>query len=90
MTVVFLIGSSGKPSSQTSGPSSTGGAQSVGTVAPSSNSSSSISHDPPRIPLADFKKLYDDPAKRPLIIDLRPQDDLRSGTHQWCRVFPGR
>ncbi|MDQ6693776.1 MAG: rhodanese-like domain-containing protein [Chloroflexota bacterium] len=34
---------------------------------------------PPRIALADFKKMYDDPAKRPLIIDVRGKDVYDQG-----------
>lgn len=32
-----------------------------------------------RIPLADFKALYDDPAKRPLIIDVRTATSYEQG-----------
>ncbi len=34
---------------------------------------------PPRMPLADFKALYDDPAKRPLVIDVRAKDAYETG-----------
>ena len=33
----------------------------------------------PRMALADFKALYDDPAKRPLIIDVRAKENYDQG-----------
>ncbi len=35
--------------------------------------------DAPRMPLAEFKKLYDDPAKRPIIVDVRPKTAYDQG-----------
>ncbi len=34
---------------------------------------------PPRMSMDDFKALYDDPAKRPMIIDVRPSDAYNEG-----------
>ncbi|MDQ2808773.1 MAG: rhodanese-like domain-containing protein [Chloroflexota bacterium] len=34
---------------------------------------------PPRMPLAEFKALYDDPAKRPVIVDVRAADAYAQG-----------
>ncbi len=35
--------------------------------------------EPVRMPMADFKALYDDPAKRPLIVDVRANDRYAEG-----------
>ena len=35
--------------------------------------------DPPRMSLESFKQLYDDPAKRPMIIDVRAADNYAQG-----------
>ncbi|MFL5734203.1 MAG: redoxin domain-containing protein [Chloroflexia bacterium] len=42
----------------------------------------------PRMPLDDFKKLYDDPAKRPLIIDVRAKEAYDAGHIEGAISFP--
>jgi len=42
----------------------------------------------PRMPLADFKALYDDPAKRPLIIDVRAKEAFDAGHIKGAESFP--
>ncbi len=44
--------------------------------------------DPPRMPLAEFKALYDDPAKRPMIIDVRDQNAFNEGHIAGAVSFP--
>jgi len=43
---------------------------------------------PPRMTLADFKALYDDPAKRPLIIDVRAKEAFDAGHIKGSISFP--
>ncbi len=43
---------------------------------------------PPRIPLAEFKALYDDPARRPLIIDVRSPESYQAGHIKGAISFP--
>jgi hypothetical protein len=43
---------------------------------------------PPRISLADFKALYDDPSTRPLIIDVRSKDLYDAGHIKGAISFP--
>lgn len=44
--------------------------------------------EPPRITLADFKALYDDPAKRPMIIDVRAAQAYDQGHIKGAISFP--
>jgi hypothetical protein len=43
---------------------------------------------PPRIPLAEFKALYDDPARRPYIIDVRAIESYQAGHIKGAISFP--
>lgn len=45
-----------------------------GTPAPTT-----AANTPPRMAIGDFKALYDDPAKRPLIVDVRPVASYAEG-----------
>ena len=47
---------------------------STGTVSPTADANT-----PPRMAIGEFKTLYDDPAKRPLIIDVRPVASYAEG-----------
>ena len=40
------------------------------------------------MPLADFKALYDDPAKRPLIIDVRAKEAFDAGHIKGAESWP--
>jgi 3-mercaptopyruvate sulfurtransferase SseA len=46
------------------------------------------STDPPRMSLEAFKALYDDPAKRPLIIDVRAAESYAAGHITGSISFP--
>ena len=54
--------------------------------------SSTIAPDPateaPRISMEEFKALYDDPAKRPMIIDVRPVGGYDAGHIRGAISFP--
>src|SRR5207302_485158 len=53
----------------------------AGTTTPTSD-------EPPRISLPDFKALYDNPAKRPFIIDVRSRDFYEEGHIKGAISFP--
>ncbi len=53
-----------------------------------SDNQTKIPDDAPRIAMQDFKKLYDDPAKRPVIIDVRKKDDYQEGPIKGAISFP--
>jgi len=59
-------------------------AQPSGTPQPTAAAGS----DPPRIPLDEFKALYDDPAKRPMIIDVRAAASYDEGHITGAISFP--
>jgi hypothetical protein len=73
------------------GGAATAGTQTAGTSANGSTSGSTTDNqaaaptaaaqasDPPRMSLETFKQLYDDPAKRPLIIDVRAAQSYQEG-----------
>ena len=44
--------------------------------------------EPPRISLEDFKALYDDPARRPLVIDVRSPATYEEGHIEGAISFP--
>ncbi len=85
--VVFLLASNsngGSASTSTGSSSSSnnppaGNTGSSGSSSQGGQSSSSSSSTPPRMPLADFLKQYNDPAKRPYIIDVRSVDQYNEG-----------
>jgi hypothetical protein len=60
------------------------GAASQPTTAPAAQSGT----EAPRMPLADFMALYNDPAKRPLIIDVRAKDAYDAGHISGAVSFP--
>lgn len=47
-----------------------------------------VAGEPPRIPLQEFKALYDDPARRPLILDVRGRDLYLEGHIKGAISFP--
>lgn len=52
------------------------------TAAPSNNNTpaaTTAANVPPRMAIGEFKALYDDPAKRPLIVDVRPVASYAEG-----------
>jgi hypothetical protein len=58
------------------------------TVATQPTSTPTEESPPPRMSLQDFKALYDDPAKRPLIIDVRDPDTYAEGHIEGAISFP--
>jgi 3-mercaptopyruvate sulfurtransferase SseA len=80
----------------TSGGGATGGSGTTGganTSVPAANPTSPASQqtpgdEPPRIELKEFKALYDDPAKRPLIIDVRTKEIYDQGHIKGAISFP--
>lgn len=89
MAVAYLLGSGGSKPSALSVPNPANPAN-----PPSSGSNNAPTQpaastgDPPRILLADFKALYDDPAKRPLIVDVRAKDAYDAGHIKGAESFP--
>jgi len=94
MVVVYLISSNNGGTGGTGGTNSAGGAQpttAAGGAAPTtaaqndnatlttSDTAGPTEEPAPRMPLADFKKLYDDPKQRPLIIDVRAKEAFDAG-----------
>jgi hypothetical protein len=79
LLAVFLLNNGGTPA--TTGTSAGAPAATVaGGGAPAAAGAATA--DPaqvPRMPLDEFKKLYDDPAKRPLIVDVRAADAYDQG-----------
>jgi hypothetical protein len=57
-----------------------------GTITP--QPSATPGGDPPRITLQEFKALYDDPARRPLILDVRPLVSYEEGHIKGAISFP--
>ena len=91
IVVVFLISSNNTTVSgaqpttvaqvPTTGPVDTGATTPEGTAGPTEEPA-------PRMTLEDFKKLYDDPAKRPLIIDVRAKEVFDAGHIKGSISFP--
>lgn len=86
LALIYLLGnnSNKSSSSQAPNPSTSGGNQGVPTLAPSAGGG----QDPPRMPLDQFKALYDDQAKRPLIIDVRDKQTYDQGHIAGAVSFP--
>jgi hypothetical protein len=103
LVVVYLISSNNGSTGGTGGTSANGGGQPT-TAAQAPQATSAPQDDnatlnpdvtagpteepPPRMTLADFKKLYDDPAKRPLIIDVRAKEAYDAGHIKGAISFP--
>lgn len=58
------------------------------TPLPSPTATTVADEPPPRISLADFKALYDNPAKRPLILDVRAKEAYDLGHIKGAISFP--
>ncbi|MEO6458671.1 MAG: rhodanese-like domain-containing protein, partial [Chloroflexia bacterium] len=70
-----------------SSPTAPSGASPVATVQPTVPAGSTDG-DVPRISMDDFKSLYDDPAKRPVIIDVRSKEGYDAGHIKGSINFP--
>jgi len=77
--IVILLGqrAGGSPTTTTNNPASGGSIAGVPTVPPANGAATGST--PPRMPLAEFKTLYDNPATRPMIIDVRAVDAYNQG-----------
>lgn len=76
--IVFLL--LGRASTPPGAGPATGGNPPAGNPVPLVTSAAAApSEAPPRMPLAEFKALYDDPAKRPVIVDVRAADAYAQG-----------
>jgi hypothetical protein len=77
MVVIFLLTTGNSGNNNNSNNNS--GAGVVNTPIPASDASGAIitpaptEQPAPRMPMEQFKALYDDPAKRPFIVDVRPK-----------------
>ena len=100
LVVVYLISSNNGSSGGTSGGTTSGNlptndfltvpvatqpSESGGTT---EGTPTTASEQPPRITLEDFSALYNDPAKRPLIIDVRAKDIYDAGHIKGAESFP--
>jgi 3-mercaptopyruvate sulfurtransferase SseA len=94
MMVVFLLGQS---TAGTGGSAGGAGSTSGGTTnnppaanptVPSNDQQASTGSEPPRIELKEFKALYDDPARRPVIIDVRAPQAYQEGHIKGAISFP--
>jgi hypothetical protein len=63
--VVFLVTSNNQPSTVVTSPGAT--------------QPSGLPAEPDRMPLEEFKALYDDPARRPIIVDVRAKQSYDEG-----------
>ena len=59
-----------------------------GQPSPTATPVEEVGGEPPRISLAEFKALYDDPARRPLILDVRYPDFYEEGHIKGAISFP--
>ena len=60
----------------------------TGTDTQSNTTDASAAGDPPRMSLEEFKALYDDPAKRPIILDVRAKESFDEGHIAGSISFP--
>lgn len=91
MVVVYLISSGQTPQNppQAAATPTTGTSSIVDvTATPDSGTPAPTEEPAPRMTLEDFKKLYDDPAKRPLIIDVRAKEIFDAGHIKGSISFP--
>jgi Rhodanese-like domain len=63
------------PTSKSVAPTAT----TVSSTGPTGPTATTAANTPPRMAIGDFKALYDDPAKRPLIVDVRPVASYAEG-----------
>ncbi len=87
LAVAYLLGTSSKGTPGTSAlqPSTTAPVVAVTSVAAVPTAEGTPA---PRMPVEQFKALYDDPAKRPLIIDVRAKDNFDAGHIKGAISFP--
>lgn len=64
------------------------GAVDSGQPTTAANAPTASADDAPRMPLADFMTLYNDPAKRPMIIDVRAKEAFDAGHIAGAISFP--
>ena len=90
MAVAYLLGTSGRPAGPTSSGQGGQGGQGLPTApaAAAGVQGGQAASEPPRISMAEFKALYDDPAKRPMIIDVRTKQAYDEGHIKGAVSFP--
>ena len=89
LVVVFLISSRSTPGGSPQPTTIAGNTATVGIVGEPTQGTVVPTEEPaPRMALVDFKKLYDDPKKRPLIIDVRPKENYDAGHIEGAISFP--
>jgi predicted sulfurtransferase len=88
MVVVFLISSGSGPGGGQQPTAVAGNTATVVAVNGTAQDTTPTEEPAPRMALADFKKLYDDPKKRPLIIDVRAKENYDAGHIEGAISFP--
>jgi rhodanese-related sulfurtransferase len=78
----------GQPTTAAQNPTPAGAAQDDNATLNPNATAGPTEEPPPRMPLADFKALYDNPAKRPLIIDVRAKEAFDAGHIKGSISFP--
>jgi hypothetical protein len=78
----------GQPTTAAQNPTPAGAAQDDNATLNPNATAGPTEEPPPRMTLADFKALYDNPAKRPLIIDVRAKEAFDAGHIKGAISFP--
>jgi hypothetical protein len=91
MVVVYLLSSGTLGGGNTATTTNPGGTSDspAGTIPTQDpNAAAQPNSDVPRMPLEEFKALYDDPAKRPIILDVRAKEAYDEGHIEGAISFP--
>jgi rhodanese-like protein len=95
LMAVFLLSNGSSPSAPAPGGANPGGVSgaaplptSTPAVASGDANAAPTTEQPPRMALDEFKALYDDPAKRPLILDVRAKEAFDAGHITGAISFP--
>jgi 3-mercaptopyruvate sulfurtransferase SseA len=96
LMVVFLLSNNAGPGTTAPGGANPGANSGAAAPLPTSTPAAAAgdanaaptTEQPPRMALDEFKALYDDPAKRPLIIDVRAKDAFDAGHITGAINFP--
>lgn len=95
LMAVFLLSNSNSAGTPAPGGANPGGVSdaaplptSTPAVAASDVNAAPTTEQPPRMALDEFKALYDDPAKRPLILDVRAKEAFDAGHITGAISFP--
>ena len=90
MAVAYLLGTGASTATRSGGPVSSGAqsGQSGQSLPTAPAAGGQAASEPPRISMGDFKALYDDPAARPMIIDVRTRQVYDEGHIKGAVSFP--